>query len=163
MDGKPAAMPLPPVFPSFQAAVSGSHVMLQEVIEFLRGAQTFFVATTDGEHPHVRPFGFVMEYNGLLCFCTGNQKAVYRQLQTNPHCEVCAMNASGEWLRVEGTALFLTDHRAKEKVFEVMPQLVSMYHDADNPVLQVFALTDLTATVYAFGEGGITQRALMAD
>lgn len=138
--------------------------MLQELIDFLRGAPAFFVATTDGENPHVRPFGFVMEYNGLLCFCTGNQKAVYRQLQINPHCEVCALGNSGEWLRVEGTALFLSDHRAKEKVFEVMPQLAHLYHNADNPVLQVFALTDVKATISAIGaDGQPTQRAIAVD
>lgn len=122
--------------------------MLQEVIDFLRSAPAFFIATMDGPHPRVRPFTFVMEYNGLLCFATSNQKAVHRQLQANPHCEICALSPSGEWIRVEGKAMFLTDHRAKEKVFEVMPDLIPLYHDADNPVLQVFTLTEAKATVY---------------
>lgn len=129
--------------------------MLQEVIDFLRDAPAFFVATMDGSQPRVRPFTLVMEYNGLLCFATSNQKAVHRQLQTNPYCEICALSPSGEWIRVEGKAMFLTDHRAKEKVFAVMPELIPLYHDADNPVLQVFALTEAKATVYGMTPGGI--------
>ena len=39
-----------------------------KVIEFLQNAKVFQIATVDGDQPHTRPIGFVMEYDGGLAF-----------------------------------------------------------------------------------------------
>jgi uncharacterized pyridoxamine 5'-phosphate oxidase family protein len=57
---------------------------MNEVLQFLEDNPVFYIATVDGDTPKVRPFGFVMEYDGKLCFCTSNQKNVYRQLKGCP-------------------------------------------------------------------------------
>ena len=39
---------------------------MKEVYEFLNEAGTFFLATTDGNQPRVRPFGVVNIYDNKL-------------------------------------------------------------------------------------------------
>lgn len=39
---------------------------MEEVLKFLTENTPFYVATVDGDTPKVRPFGFVMNYEGKL-------------------------------------------------------------------------------------------------
>lgn len=45
-----------------------------KVIDFLKNAKVFHIATADGDQPHVRPIGFVMDYEGKLAFYSDNRK-----------------------------------------------------------------------------------------
>ena len=100
---------------------------MDEVLRFLKDNSTFYLATTEGSTPKVRPFGFVMEYDGRLCFCTNNQKDVYRQLTANPEFEICVASNTGEWLRLKGRAVFITNRESKKAALDVMPSLRRMY------------------------------------
>ncbi|MDV9727183.1 pyridoxamine 5'-phosphate oxidase family protein [Clostridioides difficile] len=52
-----------------------------KALEFLNKAGVYYLATVDeNNQAHVRPLGFVMEYNGKLTFCTSNQKDMFKQL-----------------------------------------------------------------------------------
>lgn len=123
---------------------------MNEVLNFLTEAGTFYIATTDGVKPKVRPFGFVMEHEGKLYFCTSNQKDVCKQLASNPYFEVCTMSKNGQWIRVQGKAIFDSNLAAKAKAFEIMPNLAMIYNTPDNPVFEVFYLSEGEATVYSF-------------
>ena len=72
---------------------------MKEVLEFLQKSKVFFLATTEGDTPHARPFGFVMECGGKLTFCTGNNKPVYSQLVSNPKVAICGMVKFCNWRR----------------------------------------------------------------
>lgn len=125
---------------------------MNEILKFLKDAKTFFLATVDENKPKVRPFGFVMEYEGKLYFCTSSQKDVYKQLVTNPNFEACAMAENGQWIRLQGKAVFDSNLAAKAKVFEIMPSLARMYNTYDNPIFQVFYVEEGEATLYSFSE-----------
>ncbi len=43
---------------------------MEKVYQYLKDAKTFFLATTDGDQPHVRPFGAVSSFDGKLCVQT---------------------------------------------------------------------------------------------
>lgn len=47
---------------------------MKEVPDFLKGAETFYIATVDGDQPRVRPFGAVCEFEGKLYITTNNKK-----------------------------------------------------------------------------------------
>ena len=110
---------------------------MNDVLKFLQDAQVFFVSTVDGDKPKVRPFSFVMEYNGKLCFGTNNQKPTYRQLTANPNIEICATSKDLKWLRLSGQAVFCTTKEAKIKALDAMPMLKNMYSEEDT-IMEIF-------------------------
>ena len=125
---------------------------MNEILKFINDAKVFYIATIDGDKPKVRPFGFAMEYEGKLYFCTSSEKNVYKQLVSNPYFEACTMSDNGQWIRLEGKAVFDPSLEVKAKVFEVMPNLVNIYKSADNPIFQVFYIEEGLATLYSFSD-----------
>ena len=123
---------------------------MNEILEFITQARTFYIATVEGDKPKVRPFGFVMEHEGQLYFCTNNQKDIYKQLQINPYFEVCTTSANGSWIRLRGKAVFEANLAAKAKAFEIMPRLAAMYASPENPIFEVFYISEGEATFYSF-------------
>lgn len=118
---------------------------MQEVLKFLADNPTFYLATDEDGQPRVRPFGFVMEYEGRLAFCTNNQKDVFKQMQKNPKVELCVANAAGEWLRLCGSIVSVTSAESQKRALEIMPGLGSMYAVGDGK-FEIFALDGAEAT-----------------
>ncbi|TZE80270.1 pyridoxamine 5'-phosphate oxidase family protein [Calorimonas adulescens] len=121
---------------------------MDEVLQFLKDNSPFYLATIDGDTPKVRPFGFVMKYEGKLCFCTNNQKDVYRQLKANPKFEISATAKTGEWLRLKGKAVFITSRESKKAALDTMPSLRSLYSE-DDPIYEIFCADEAEATFYS--------------
>ncbi|MEG0378806.1 MAG: pyridoxamine 5'-phosphate oxidase family protein [Eubacterium sp.] len=117
---------------------------MQEIIEFLNENGPFFLATTDGDQPKIRPLGFVMDYNGKLCFCTNNQKEMYRQMKANPKVQLSCSNKTGVTLRITGDASFITTPEAQQKALDIMPGLSGMYSVGDG-IFEVFSLKNASA------------------
>lgn len=117
---------------------------MKEVLEFLNECKVFFVSTIDGNQPRVRPFGFVMEYEGKLCFGTSNQKRVYAQLTANPNCEIIAATKDAKWVRLSGQAVFCTTKEAKAHALETLPMLKKLYSVEDD-IFEIFYLENAVA------------------
>ena len=79
---------------------------IQKVYDFLNDAETYYLATVDGDQPRVRPFGTVLLSDGKIYIQTGKSKDVSKQLAANPKAEICAFK-NGEWIRVAGVTLRL--------------------------------------------------------
>ena len=77
---------------------------MQEIYEFLKQAETYYLATVEGDQPRVRPFGTVNVFEGKLYIQTGLKKDVARQMAANPKVELCAF-LGGKWLRVSAVAV----------------------------------------------------------
>ncbi len=117
---------------------------MNEVLKFLTDNPTFYLATVDGNIPKVRPFGFVMNYEDKLHFCTSNQKDVYKQLKANPQFEVSTTSKDGEWLRLKGKAVFNTNKQSKQAAFNSAPFLSNMY-SVDDSIFEVFYIENAEA------------------
>ena len=122
---------------------------MNDALKFLIANRTFYIATIENNQPRVRPFGFVMEYEGRIYFSTGNTKDVFRQLKKNPNFEVCSTPTDYEWVRIKGKAVFDNNLTAKAKAFEVAPFLADIYKTSDNPNFEVFYIEDGEATIYS--------------
>ena len=48
---------------------------MNRVYEFLKTAETYYLATTEGDQPRVRPFGTVHMFEGKLYIQTGKARA----------------------------------------------------------------------------------------
>jgi uncharacterized pyridoxamine 5'-phosphate oxidase family protein len=121
---------------------------IDKVYYFLNDAGTFYLATTEGNQPRVRPFGAVMLRDGKLYFITGKVKKVSKQLAENPLCEICAF-FNGTWIRIEGELVNDDSRDIKVAMLEQNPALKSMYSpDDDN--MQMLYLKDATAYLSSF-------------
>ena len=57
---------------------------IERVYKFLKDADTYYLATVEGDQPRVRPFGTVLVFDGKLCIQTGKVKECSKQLAINP-------------------------------------------------------------------------------
>ncbi len=123
---------------------------MKEVYEFLKSAETYYLATVEGDQPRVRPFGTVDIFEDKLYIQTGKSKDVSRQLAANPKAELCAFK-DGKWLRVSGE--LVSDDRREPKVhmLDNYPELKAMY-SADDDNTQVLYFKNATATFSSFTE-----------
>lgn len=121
---------------------------MNEVYEFLKKCQTYYLATVEGDQPRVRPFGTVNIFDGKLYIQTGKAKNVSKQIQTNPKIEISAFDGS-EWIRVEAIALRDDRLEAKQSMLDAYPALQGMYKAEDDNT-EVLYLKDVTATFYSF-------------
>ena len=92
--------------------------------------KTFYLATVEGDQPHVRPFGAVCEFEGKLYIQTGKVKDVSKQLHQNPKAEICAFK-NGEWLRVSGKLIEDDRNEARQSMLDAYPSLQKMYKADD--------------------------------
>lgn len=122
---------------------------MKEVYDFLKKSKVYYLATTEGDQPRVRPFGTVNIFDGKLYIQTGKVKKVSKQIHKNPKVEICAF-AEGKWVRIQ--ALALEDERieALQSMLDAYPSLVGRYA-VDDGNMEVFYLKDATATIESFG------------
>ncbi|HWT75719.1 MAG TPA: pyridoxamine 5'-phosphate oxidase family protein [Mobilitalea sp.] len=123
---------------------------MNEVLNYLIENPVFFIATNDGDQPHVRPFGAVSEFEGKLYICTNNKKEVFAQIKNNPKVEISVMGKNGDWLRVVAKAIPDDRDSAREAMLAANPGLNSLYKIGDG-IFEVLYLEDATATFAAFG------------
>jgi uncharacterized pyridoxamine 5'-phosphate oxidase family protein len=122
---------------------------MQEVYDFLKKCGTYYLATTEGNQPRVRPFGTYLIFEGKLYIQTGKVKGVSKQMKANPKIEICAFSGD-TWVRIEATAVEDDRLAPKQAMLDAYPQLQAMYK-ADDPNTQVLYLKDATATFASFG------------
>ena len=72
---------------------------IERVCQFLDEAKVYYLATTDGDQPRVRPFGTALVYEGKLYIQTGKVKPVSKQLAANPKAEICAFSGGKQVFR----------------------------------------------------------------
>ena len=118
----------------------------------MKECRAFFIATADGDQPHVRAFGVSEIINDRLYIMTGKVKDVYKQMAANGKFEICALKPSGsEWMRVIGTLVNDDDLAVKEEFLNRNPGLKSMYK-ADDDNMAVLYITNGTARFCSFSE-----------
>jgi len=123
---------------------------MQEVYDFLKKCETYYLATMDGDQPRVRPFGTIDLFEGKLYIQTGKSKDVSKQMKANPKIEISGM-ADGKWIRVEAIAVNDDRVEAKQHMLDAYPSLQGMYSATDDNT-QTLYLKDATATISSFTE-----------
>ncbi|MBO8436606.1 MAG: pyridoxamine 5'-phosphate oxidase family protein [Spirochaetes bacterium] len=119
-----------------------------DILEFLKKAGTYYLATDDAGQPRVRPFGTINLFEGALYIQTGKKKSVSMQIHKNPKIEICAY-LDGKWLRIAATAVEDDRRDARKSMLDAYPDLRAMY-DEDDGNTEVFRLQDATAILSSF-------------
>ena len=122
---------------------------MQRVHDFLKNAETYYLATVEGDQPHVRPFGTAHIFEGKLYIQTGKAKPVAQQLAANPKAEICAFK-DGVWLRVAGELVEDDRVEARKSMLDAYPGLRRMYDENDGNT-QVLYFKHAVATFSSFG------------
>ncbi|GHV57933.1 pyridoxamine 5'-phosphate oxidase [Synergistales bacterium] len=130
---------------------SDKEAAVREVYDFIKGCNNYYLATVEGDQPHVRPFGSLAIFEGKIYFQTGKVKSVSKQISVNPKIEICAFDNKGKWVRVQAIAVNDDRRTAKQFLIDTMPGLEKMY-SADDDNTQVLYLKDATAVFYSFTE-----------
>ena len=123
---------------------------MQEVYDFLKVCNTYYLATVEGDQPRVRPFGTVDIFEGKLYIQTGKVKDVSKEMQANPKVEICAFDGE-KWIRVAGEVVRDDRVEAKEHMLDSYPNLKTLYR-ADDDNTEVLYLKNVTATISSFTE-----------
>lgn len=121
---------------------------MDKVLKFLKDAETYYLATVEGDQPKVRPFGTAHIFEGKLYIQTGKVKDVSKQLHQNPKAEICAFK-NGEWLRVSGKLIEDNRNEARQSMLDAYPSLQKMYK-ADDGNTEVFYFENATAIFSSF-------------
>lgn len=121
---------------------------MQKVVDFLKDAEVYYLATVEGDQPRVRPFGTAHVFEGKLYIQTGKVKDVSKQIHANPKVEICAFK-NGQWLRVAGVLVEDDRREARQSMLDAYPSLQGMY-SADDGNTEVFYIKDATATFSSF-------------
>lgn len=121
---------------------------MKRVCEFLKKAGVYYLATTEGDQPRVRPFGTVHIFEDKLYIQMGKVKNVSKQIAQNPKVEICAFQ-DGVWLRVAGELVEDDRFEAKKAMLEAYPHLRGMYDENDGNT-QVLYFQDAVATFSSF-------------
>jgi len=123
---------------------------MKKFLEFLQENPVQFLATIgrDGK-AKCRPFMFCLEQDGKLWFCTNSQKEVYADIQEHPYVEISVSSPDFAWLRMNGKVVFENNASVKEACFQ-SPLIKQQYQSPDNPIFEVFYLTDGKAVLADF-------------
>lgn len=121
---------------------------MDKVLKFLKDAETYYLATVEGDQPRVRPFGTAHVFEGKLYIQTGKVKDVSKQLHQNPKAEICAFK-NGEWLRVSGKLIEDDRNEARQSMLDAYPSLQKMYK-ADDGNTEVFYFENAKAIFSSF-------------
>jgi uncharacterized pyridoxamine 5'-phosphate oxidase family protein len=121
---------------------------MQEVYEFLKKCNTYYIATEEGDQPRVRPFGTINILEDKLYIQTGRVKNVAKQIALNPKAEICAFNGK-DWVRVAATLVEDDRLEAQQSMLDAYPDLQGMYKAGDGNT-QVYYLKDAEAVFSSF-------------
>lgn len=129
---------------------------IQQIHDFLKEAKCYYIATVDGDQPHVRPFGTILIFENRLYVQTGRKKKVGKQLLANGKVEICAMKGN-EVIRVTGTLINDPRRAAKAAMLDAYPGLKKMYSpDDDNTMVLYF--NGGTAVISSYSKPPVTIR-----
>lgn len=121
---------------------------MQKILDFLKAAGTYYLATMDGDQPRVSPFGTVHIFEEKLYIQTGKVKPTSKQIAANPKVELCAVK-DGTWLRLSGELVEDDRVEARKSMLDAYPELRSIYDENDGNT-QVFYFKNATATFSSF-------------
>ncbi len=126
----------------------GGIFIMEKVLQFLKEAGTYYLATVEGDQPRVRPFGTINLFDGKLYIQTGKSKNVSKQIHANPKVEISAFK-DGEWIRIACELVEDDRREARASMLDAYPNLRAMYSEDDGNT-EVLYMKDAVATFASF-------------
>jgi pyridoxamine 5'-phosphate oxidase len=118
-----------------------------EIMSFLNANPVCFLATVDGDTPHVRAMGMYGADDRGILIQLSTLKGMYREITANPKVELC-FSGGGKVVRISGIAEFMEDHALKEEVVKARPFLKGLVSAQGLDVIKVFRVANPIASVW---------------
>lgn len=129
---------------------------MENVLDYLRNARVFYLATVDGNVPRVRPMATILSYDGKLYTILTKNKKVYKQLLENDNIEITAM-VGQTWIRLSGKLIFDDRKQTIIDILEDNPNAKQTF-GSNLDIVAPFYFKDCTATVNSFTAKPITYK-----
>jgi len=118
-----------------------------DCVQFVGETPNGFLATTEGEQPHVRPMTVWHVDRSGLYFFTSAVKPLFAQLLANRNVEIAFHQPGipsdmGIVLRIAGTIEIVTDMKIREKLYQTYDWLKEIgTGQPDSPTIVVFRIS----------------------
>jgi len=123
----------------------------EEIISFLNSNPVCYLATAQGNLPHVRAMGMYKADERGILLQTGSIKGMYKEIAQNPKIELC-FNGGEKIVRISGTAEFLEDQSLKEEILKARPFLKPLVDAQGYDVIKVFRVANAVASVWTMAK-----------
>lgn len=125
-----------------------AEISAQDYFRFIRECTYFFLATSLGGKPRLRPMGFVFADDQALYLDTDNRKGVYSELKQNPFVELASYNLNTrKWIRISGRAVRDSSGAVREEMGNLYPMIRQEYIGKDEMYLVIFKVSIEEASV----------------
>lgn len=120
----------------------------EECCRFIRECGCFFLATSVGGRPRLRPMGMIYSNDKALYLVTDKRKNVYADLMENPLVELASYNLyTRQWIRISGRVRQETAREIQEAMLEIYPMIRQEYIHQDNMFFTIFRLDIEAASI----------------
>ncbi len=117
-------------------------------VAFIRECGYFFLATSVGGCPRLRPFGMIYSDKETLYIVTDKRKSVYSDLKQNARVELAAFNpVTRKWIRVRGNASQDDTCASQEMALSAYPSLRQKYPREQETFLAIYQIHIEAASV----------------
>lgn len=121
-----------------------------EVFKYLNDCKVFFLATAEGDTPHLRGLFLHKADETGISFTTAKFRDLYKQLKENPKVELIFWQDKSS-IRVSGRAVeFDEDLDLKKEIVAARPFMNPWITAAGYSPMAVFKIVDCIATTWSF-------------
>jgi pyridoxamine 5'-phosphate oxidase len=122
----------------------------EEIFKYLNDCKIFFLATAEGDTPHLRGLFLHKADETGISFTTGKFRDLYKQLKANPKVELCFWQDKSS-IRVIGKAVECDDDLdLKKEIVASRPFMQPWITAAGYEPMAVFKVVDCVATTWSF-------------
>ena len=105
----------------------------EEVIDLIRDTGFGFLATTEGQQPHVRPMmPYLTDDDRMLVALLGRSRTI-SQVQANPQVEICFVDRKMWYARLQGKATMSDNQEYKQLLWDAIPMLKQYFGGVEDP------------------------------
>ena len=108
----------------------------EEVVDLIRDAGFGFLATTEGDHPRVRPMMPYLTDDGKVLIALLPRSRSLSQIKKNPLVELCFVDRKMWYCRITGKASIKEDLSVKETLWTHIPMLKQYFGGVNDPNFQ---------------------------
>jgi uncharacterized pyridoxamine 5'-phosphate oxidase family protein len=124
-----------------------------EILAAINAEPTAYMATVEGNQPHVRGMGMVKADETGLYFQSWKVKDIHNQIVKNPNVELCFNLKDGKQIRVSGKFEILEDLALKKEVEKQRPFMTPIIKEKGGyDVVDIYRLKHGKAAVWTRAE-----------